>query len=121
MRERRYRRSASTATHPNILNFTSLALVGEEEFVYNCKDFYFNKQRIQQQQQQRQHFQEQHQKCSRSISLAIRPFGFSQALDIPSDFHVRFQNNVFSSPKAAVSRKPSNALQKRPRRCSEVS
>ena len=63
-----------------------------------------------------------YKKLDRSISLAIRPFGFAGALDIPADYFTkRYQTSPTLNLKVAVGRKPSNTFQRRPiRRCSEV-
>lgn len=60
-------------------------------------------------------------KNHRSISLGLRPFGFSQGLCVPRNNN-RFSDIPLSSlTKVAVGRKPSNVSQKRPqRRSSEV-
>jgi len=58
-------------------------------------------------------------KKHRSISVDVRPFGFTRDRDVSLGFFERFDSN-FSSPKVAVGRKTSIAFQKRPRRCSEV-
>jgi len=60
-------------------------------------------------------------KSNRSISLALRPFGFTQTLEYSRPFYYqpRF-HKTFSFSKVAVGRKQSTAVQKRQRRCSEV-